>query len=242
MKRTRTLWMALVLCVAVSARAEKQPNYHFMSVNANLPYSTLLRSTLEPTRLDVQPWLGSAPAVGIGYHLYKNHFTLDISGELEYGVYANRSGSNIAIGATTVPAGMVEMIQNLNVNIPIMFGAEFGRFMFRVGAGPSFCVYGTGARSEAGAKQYKVSRMPQLRCRAEIGAQVGKLVPMGEKQLARYYVAAYADYGVLNERPLQRKGSYADGVPYHICDESTADKVHNLTVGVKFTCLLDFSK
>jgi len=235
---------ALCICLLAAGmagakeKAEKTPVQHGLAVTAHLNYATLLRSTKEATRLDVNPWLGSAPGIGAAYHLTKGHFTFDLGGELEYGVYTNRSGSAIIIGATTIPGGTIEMIQNLNVNIPFMFGGEFGKFYFKVGAGPSFCVYGLGARTESGSKQYKVSRMPQLRCRAEIGGEVGA----SKNGMARYQLGAYADYGVLNERPIQRKGSYADGVPYHIADESTADILHNLSVGVRFTCLLDFTK
>lgn len=223
---------------AMAQESAKAPVQHNLLVSAHLNYVTLMRSSLEATRLDVNPWLGSAPGIGIGYHLYKNHFTFDVGGELEYGVYTNRSGSDIDFGYVTMPSGTIEMIQNLNINIPIMLGAEFGKFHFKLGAVPSLCVYGTGALTGEGSTQYKVSRIPQLRGRVEIGGQVGA----SSNGKVCYQLAGYGDFGVFNERPVQRKGSYADGVPYHIADESTADKVHNLTVGLRFTCLFNFSK
>ena len=233
----------LILCLIFTNLSWAQtPVKHFMTVNAALNHANLLRHTKEASRLDVNPWFGSAPAIGIGYRLYKNHFTLDIGGELEYGVYTNRSKSDITECSQTVGAGSTEMIQNLNVNVPVMLGAEFGRFFFKAGALPSLCVYGTGSMTAADARQYKVSRPLQIRGRFEIGGQIGKYVAYGEQKTARHYVSIYADYGVLNERPYQRKGSYMDGVPYHICDESTADIVNNLTIGIRYTCLLDFSK
>ena len=235
--KTKILAVAVCLLTAVTAFA-KAPYEHRMTVSAQLGYATMLRSTLETAPLDVRPWLGAAPAVGVGYQLKQGHFTFDLGCEMEYGVYTNRSRSAVTIGATTVPQGTTEMIQNLNINIPILFGGEWGKFYFKVGAGPSFCAYGTGSLTGAGAKAYKVSRVPQLRCHGEVGGQVGQ----SSDGMARYLLAAYADYGVLNERPLQRKGSYADGVPYHVSDESTADKLNGLHVGVKFTCVLDFSK
>lgn len=243
MKQTIKL-TALCICLLAAGMANAKENRervavkHNLAVTAHLNYATLLCGTKETTRLDVNPWLGSAPGIGAAYHLTKGHFTFDVGGEIEYGVYTNRSGSDITIGTVTIPSGTIEMIQNLNLNIPLMFGGEFGKFYFKVGAGPSFCVYGTGVRTESGSKTYKVSRQPQLRCRLEIGGEVGA----SANGMARYQLGAYADFGVLNERPIQRKGSYADGVPYHIADESTADILHNLSIGVRFTCLLDFSK
>ena len=229
---------ACLHATAQESSETKSAVQHSLMVGAQLNYASLMRSTMESSRLDVNPWLGSAPGIGVGYHLYKNHFTFDVSGEMEYGVYTNRSGSDIVMGSVTVPGGTTEMIQNMNVDFPVMLGAEFGRFHFKIGAVPSLCVYGTCARTEDGSTQYEVSRIPQLRGRMEIGGQVGA----SSDGKVCYQLAGYGDFGVLNERPMQRKGSYADGVPYHIADESTADKVHNLTVGLRFTCLFNFSK
>ena len=234
--RTLLLVCAFVSGTAAAYADTRTPAQHLMTVDVQAGYACTAGSTVEAMRLDVRPGWGVSPAIGLGYMLRKGHLLFNVGATVAYAVCTNRAGTDLILGTTSIARGTTDMTQSVTVSVPVMFGGEWSRVYFMGGLGPSVSVYDRMQRLDGG-RQYKVTRMPQLLFHSEVGGTLGA----SADGKARFMLAAYIHCGLLNERPVQRKGSYADGVPYYISDESTADIVTGLNVGVKFTCVLDFT-
>ena len=200
----------------------QQPLTHHLAVNAQVGYAALsCRVPPADQPQAVRLWQGVSPAIGISYSLGKSHFRFSAGVETDYAFLAASQ----------------EQLHSVNIFVPILFGGQWGRFFFLAGGGVSFGAFGRVQRTPD-QHPYSITRMPQLRCRGEVGAEVGASAD-GQ---TRFMLAAYMGCGLLNERPIQRKGPYADGVPYLICDESTAARLAPITLGVTFTCLFNLSR
>ena len=167
----------------------------------------------------------------------------------------NYSKEPIVIGNANVPQGMLELLGNGHVNIPTMIGGEFGKFYFKLGVVPSFnllngtTVIGPVLNSE-NPKPYENTNLMlyknpfQLFGRIELGGSFGNPTPYEDpiQPKARFYLGGYVDFGFTNDLPTNPRGSYSPRIPYAVSTQNMSDKVHQVSVGLKFSCLLNFAK
>lgn len=113
--------------------------HHFISVTAQVGYSTLLSSVDA-----VKPAPGVAPAIGVGYHFYSDHLILDVGVQGEFGYRTNKigdadlklpmidtEGEHFTMHARVTDCE--DICQSVGLNIPVLLGCEYGRFYFMAG-------------------------------------------------------------------------------------------------------------
>lgn len=251
-KKSFILLMAcLMLAGCLSAQ---HPTRHFISLTGGVGYVNTIRPN---PALPVYGIGGAGENIGVGYQLHHNHLTFGVGVELGHSMSCNVSLDEIPyVGYQPQPkveAGMTEALYNMDINIPIMLGGEFGHFYFKAGVVPSFSIYGKGAvfgpifnenpdvLDEIHA--YRYTRIPQFYGRFEIGGSFGNFTSFDDpsQPRARFYLGAYADLGFMKDKPKQDLGTYP-AVPYAISYQGSNDVSIPINIGLRFTCLLHVGK
>lgn len=250
MKRATLILLTICLLGIFNLNAQK-PVRSFLSLNGSLAYTGQLRSE---SHFDFKPYLGGSNNYGLGYQLYAYHFTFSIGAEIGASVVTNYSNEPITIGKKHYPEGMLELLGNGHFSIPTMIGGEFGKFYFKVGVVPSFNIL-NGATvlgpvlnpDNPSSYENPVKRLYQnpfqLFGRFELGGSFGHFTPFEnpEQPRARFYLGGYVDFSLTKDMPVVSRGTYSRTVPYGISDEGYQDILHQLSVGLRFTCLLNFA-
>lgn len=231
---------------------------NFMYVNGSLGYSGQMRAK---SNFNFQPFIGGCDNIGLGYQLYANHFTFSIGAEGGATVMTNYSDEEIVnYYNNNIPKGMLELIGNTHVNTPIMLGGEFKKFYFKVGVVPSFNLLNAATiigpvLNPDNPQTYEITKKVlfknpiQLYGRFEIGGSFGKFTPFEDfaQPTARFYLGGYVDFGFTNDTEKNWKngnegrGHYGS-IPYACSYEGFNDVVHQFSVGLRFTCLLNFAR
>ena len=227
---------------------------HFLSLTGSDAYMNSIRP--QPA-CDVLTLGGVGGTLGVGYQLHHNHFTFNVGLEFENSLLCNMATNNITFGPErVVNKGTTELLLNVNMNIPIMVGGEFGHFYFKAGVVPTLNVFGAGAIIGVASRSnpqiidvqdiatYRYMKIHQIYGRFEIGGSFGNFTPFdnSEQPRARFYLGAYMDMGLMKDRPKQAVGSYADYVPYAISNEGYNDVAIPVNIGLRFTCLFHLGK
>ena len=249
-KSTLTLFAVCLLCF-FNLSAQKTVR-NFFSVNVSLAYTGQMRFE---SNYNFKPFMGGSDNIGIGYQLYANHFTFSLGAEIGASVITNYSGEPITIGKKHIPEGMLELLGNGHVSIPTMIGGEFNKFYFKMGVVPSFNILNAATiigpvlnpdnpHSYETTKKFLFRNPFQLYGRFEIGGSVGKFTPFEDpdQPKARFYLGGFVDFGFTKDMPRVSRGSYAHRIPYAISDQGYLDKVHQFSVGLRFTCLVNNGK
>jgi len=252
-KKSSLLLAIICLFGIFSLNAQRNKVKSFMYVNASMAYAGQTRAS---SHYDFKPYLGTNDNLGIGYQLYVNHFTFGIGAEFGGTIMMNYSNEGIHIDNKFIPKGMLELLGNIHFNTPVMLGAEFGKFYFKVGVVPSMNLL-NGATvlgpvlSQENPSYYehpqprRFKNPFQLYGRFEIGGSFGKFIPLDYpiQPKARFYLGGYVDFGFTNDTPAEARGVYdAQTTPYAISNEAFHDVLHQISVGLRFTCLLNFAK
>ena len=248
MKKKSTIILLAVCLFGVFSLTAQKPVRSFLSLNGSMAYTGQIRSE---SHYDFKPFLGGSDNFGIGYQLYAHHFTFSIGAEIGASVFTNYSNEPIK----KYPEGMLELFGNGHVSIPTMIGGEFGKFYFKVGVVPSFNIL-NGATvlgpvlnpDNPSSYDNPVKRLYQnpfqLYGRFELGGSFGHFTPFEdpEQPRARFYLGGYVDFGITKDMPVTSRGTFSSTVPYGISDEGYHDILHQMSVGLRFTCLLNFAK
>lgn len=237
------------------------------------------------------PGLGGGAFVGVGYELQYKHllFTVGLEGNYLY------TRSTMEDFSADVPMRDTEGddfigkhsfsdfkndCQAVNLNIPVMLGAQFGNIYFLAGVKPVVNIYGTSSAST------------NLTLTADYERYIGEFSNMDNHSLGSYYlenkdqnikfnfnanavfelgylfdpissetgydvkvskikyrIGAFAEYGMLNIHSNVSKGPLWQPVgggsvapsydlnPLYLADDAKGLKVHNFSVGIKFTVL-----
>lgn len=252
MNKKITLILLAVCLLGVFSLSAQKPVRSFLSLNASTAYTGQARFE---SHYDFKPFMGGSENFGLGYQLYAYHFTFSIGAEIGASVITNYSNEPITIGKKTMPEGTLELLGNGHISIPTMIGGEFGKFYFKVGVVPSFNIL-NGATvlgpilnpDNPSSYEDPVKRLYQnpfqLFGRFEIGGSFGHFTPFEnpEQPIARFYLGGYVDFGITKDMPVVSRGHFSRTVPYGISDEGYQDILHQLSVGLRFTCLLNFAK
>ena len=250
--------MAACIFGALNLSAQKDAIIHFLSVNSSIAYSSQMRVK---STIDFNPYMGGCENIGIGYQLYANHFTFSIGAEGGSTVMTNYSDKEFFNHYhKIIPEGTMELIGNLHVNIPVLLGGEFNKFYFKVGVVPSFNLL-NGATiigpvmnpdnptTYENTKKVRFKNPVQLFGRFEIGGSFGSFTPFDDpiQPLARFYLGGYVDFGFTNDTEKKWKDGnegrgYYGNIPYACSYEGFNDVVHQFSVGLRFTCLLNFAR
>ena len=248
--------MMMACLMAVGCLNAQHATRHFVSITSGFGYVNTIRPN---PALPVKGLGGATENIGVGYQLHHNHLTFGVGVEYDNSISCNVSQEEIAyIGYQPMPhieKGMTEMLHNMNINIPIMLGGEFGKFYFKAGVVPAFSVYGKGAVigpafnensvvwDKEDIQSYRYTRIPQIYGRFEIGGSFGSFTSFDDpnQPRARFYLGAYADCGIMKDKPKQTF-SYYPVVPYAICYNGSFDMSIPINVGLRFTCLLNVGK
>lgn len=256
MKKKSTLILMIICVLGVfSLSAQKGTARLFLAVNRSLGYAGQERFS---ANLDVTPFVGVVDNVGIGYQLYANHFIFSVGLEAGTTLMSNISKSDIYDDhhEDLVPQGTLETVGNAHFNIPLMIGGEFGKFYFKTGIVPSFNLINGGVVfgpvfNEHNSTMFGVLdiiryKNPfQLFGRFEIGGSLGKFTRFDdlEQPKARFYLGGYVDFGITKDVPSKHCGHYySHRTPYTVSSEGILDNVHQLSVGLRFTCLINIAK
>ena len=150
MRRGVSILFLTLICVCASAQTRLNPElYNFISLHGDLGYSALLHNIPE------QPAAaGMNTNIGADYRLLYNHFLFSLGVEGMYELNVNR----IAKVDESIPMKDTEgqifdmhvrvdkardLSHMVNLNIPVLFGGEWGRFYFMVGPKVSMSFYGS---------------------------------------------------------------------------------------------------
>ena len=250
-KRSTLIFLAVCLLSIFSLSAQKTVR-NFFSVNASLAYTGQMRFE---SNYNFKPYMGGSNNYGIGYQLYANHFTFSLGAEIGASVITNYSGEMITIGKKDIPEGMLELLGNGHVSIPTMIGGEFKKFYFKMGVVPSFNILNAATiigpvlnpddpHAYETTKKLLYKNPFQLYGRFEIGGSLGHFTPFEDpaQPKARFYLGGFIDFGITKDMPRYSRGSYAKKIPYAISDQGYLDKVRQVSVGLRFTCLINCSK
>ena len=149
-KRSSIIVVLALLCACASAHTRLTPELtHFVSLHGDLGYSALLHS------IPNQPAAaGLNTNIGVDYRLYYNNFLFSLGVEGMYDLNANR----ISHVDETIPMRDTEgqlfdmhvrvdkardLAHMVNLNVPVLFGGEWGRFYFLAGPKVSLNLYGS---------------------------------------------------------------------------------------------------
>lgn len=252
MNKKITLTLLAVCLLGVFSLSAQKPVRSFLSLNASTACTGQARFE---SHYDFNPFFGGSENFGIGYQLYAYHFTFSLGAEIGATVITNYSNEPIIIGLKYIPEGTLELLGNGHISLPVMIGGEFGKFYFKVGVVPSFnllngaTVIGPVLNPDdpsayESSNKYLYDNPFQLFGRIEIGGSFGHFTPFEniEQPRARFYLGGYADFGFTKDMPVSPRGSYARNVPYAISNQGYKDILHQIQVGLRFTCLLNFAK
>lgn len=142
-----------MLCLAYSVlgyaftrlNADKE---HYVTVNANLGYSTLLNSIPDQKAIP-----GMDAELGVGYRIFHNDFLFATGLGLSYNLYVNEQkmiDTHIDMLDTegdpfkmhVYVSHCKDMTHAVNLNLPLLVGGEWGRFYFLVGPKVAYTVFG----------------------------------------------------------------------------------------------------
>lgn len=152
MKRTITIGLLALVCLCAGAHTKLTPELvSFISLHGDVGYSALLH-----TMPDQKTASGFTPTIGADYRVYYNNFLFSFGVEAMYQVNTFAvSPFNDTIPMLDTEGNEFRMIAQvdkprdlthmLNINIPILFGGEWGRFYFMVGPKVSLNIYGAGS-------------------------------------------------------------------------------------------------
>lgn len=249
MKRKRNITLLTVCFLLAGSLSAQHATRDFIYLTANTGYSSLSRPQ---SAYKVTCPGGINDGIGLGFQMHHNHFTFSIGAEYYNNILSNVSAEEIH----EVPKGMTEILHDINLNIPILIGGEFGKFYFKTGILPSFNLYGEGIVVGPAFNDHSVvwdtkdmisvryNHTFQLFGRFELGGAFGTFTPFDYpiQPRARFYLGGYVDFGFLNYKVKQYQGSYSDKIPYVACNEAADDKVFPFSVGLRFSCLFNVSK
>ena len=286
------LIVCLTLCCALASAYTKlsSDTYHFLTFHGDLGYSALLH-----TMKGIKTSTGWNANFGFDYRLYHNDFlfSIGVEGMYEQNFHLiNQLDFTIPMRDTegdvfdmhvhvNAPLDMANMVY---VNVPVLFGGEWGRVYFLVGPKVSINLYGSTSTKASITTYGEYERyyddfhdMPNhqftdlqmgsgtlplkwnlnLLAHAEVGARVSHMYKHRsfriDPDMVRVYLAAYADFGVLNLRSSQGGDPAFDyretdqGVqffvqPLLLSSLSGGAVFRNLNVGVKFTMAFQLPK
>jgi hypothetical protein len=252
MNKKSTLLLLAVCLFGVFNLSAQKPVRHFLSLNASTASTGQIRLT---SHYNFSPFFGGSENLGIGYQLYANHFTFSIGTEIGASVITNYSKEPITIGKKTIPEGTLELLGNGHMNFPVMIGGEFNKFYFKVGVVPSYNILNAATiigpvlnpedpHPYNTTKKLLYQNPFQLYGRFEIGGSIGHFTPFEDtdQPRARFYLGGFVDFGITKDMPKVSRGSYKNRIPYAISDEGYQDVLHQIQIGLRFTCLLNFAK
>lgn len=136
-------------CVGASAFTRLSPEtYHFLSLHGDLGYSALFH-----TIPNQQPATGMNANIGFDYRLNHNNFLFSIGVEGMYELNANRLDEHDEVILMRDTEGDIfnmhvhvdksrDLAHLANLNIPLLFGGEWGRFYFLAGPKLSLNLWG----------------------------------------------------------------------------------------------------
>lgn len=205
--------------------------------------------------------LSAGIQLGVGYRFMYNSFLLSTGVEGHYGNFRmyNDSLTNLLQMSGETKLNAVDIMHSGYVNVPLMIGAEVGHFYFQ--AGPKLSVNICPDKSNnlvlkmddgrhlldtvlAGYDPATVQFRPQLYACAEIGCRLGTIykqtgadVPYSK---VRYYLTAYAEYGVLNSYKHYETSPRSQGM-FHL-PYTVNPRINNLFVGLRFTVAFEMAK
>jgi hypothetical protein len=250
-KKLTLILLAACLFGIFSVSAQK-PVRSFFTINSSIASAGQTRFE---SHYNVGSFVGGGYNLSLGYQLYAYHFIFSIEAEAGATVLTNYSKEAIKNGNNVIPQGMLELLGNGHVNIPTMIGGEFGKFYFKLGVVPSFnllngaTVIGPVLNKENPEPYENTNLMLyknpfQLFGRIELGGSFGKPTPYEDpiQPKARFYLGGYIDFGFTKDLPTEPRGSYSSRMPYAVSIQNMSDKVHQVSVGLKFSCLLNFAK
>ena len=252
MNKKRTLVLLAICLLGIFSVSAQKPVRSFFTINSSIACTDQTRFE---SQYNVGPFFGGGYNISLGYQLYARHFIFSIEAEVGATVVTNYSKEPITIGHKNIPQGLLELLGNGHVNIPTMIGGEFGKFYFKLGMVPSFNLL-NGA-TIIGPVLNKENPMPyestnlmlyknpfQLFGRIELGGSFGRPTPYEDpvQPKGRFYLGGYVDFGFTNDLPTKPRGNYSPSIPYAVSIQNMSDKVHQVSVGLKFSCLLNFAK
>ena len=252
MNKKTTLILLIFCLLGISNLNAHKPVKNFLAVKGSL--AGTFQSRFE-SQYNVCPFFGGSLNVGLGYQLYAYHFIFSVEAEVGASVFTNYAKEQIINGNAKIPQGTLELMGNGHVSVPTMIGGEFGKFYFKIGVVPSFNLL-NGATvigpvlNEEDPKPYESKSLMlyqnpfQLFGRFEIGGSLGQFIPYYEykQPIARFYLGGYVDFGLTRDLPTVPRNSYGLRMPYAVSNENMSDNVHQFSVGIRFTCLLNCAK
>ena len=250
-KKSTLILLAICLLGVFNLSAQKKVR-SFLSLNTSTSCTSQMRFE---SHYNFKPYWGGSENIGIGYQLYANHFTFSIGTEIGATVMTNYSNETIKIGKKTIPEGTLELLGNGHLHFPVMIGGEFKKFYFKLGVVPAYNILNAATiigpvLNPENPHPYKTTKKLlyqnpfQLYGRFEIGGSFGKFIPFEdpEQPKARFYLGGFVDFGITKDMPKVSRGSYKNRIPYGISDQGYQDVLHQLSVGLRFTCLLNCAK
>ncbi len=139
----------LLWCVSIGAYTRLTPEtYHFVSLHGDVGHSALLH-TVE----GMKPSTGFNGNLGVDYRLFHNNFIFSVGVEGMYELNVNSMDEmDVSIPMMDTEGELFDMhvhvdksrdlAQMVNLNIPLLFGGEWGRFYFMVGPKVSLNMWG----------------------------------------------------------------------------------------------------
>lgn len=150
LKRIVFIVCMLLSCVGANAFTPlTNETRHFVSLHGDLGYSALLHSIQGQ-----KPAAGMNTNIGLDYRLFHNNFLFSVGVEGMYELNANQLDKlDVSIPMLDTEGDRFDMhvlvdksrdlTHMANINVPILFGGEWGRFYFLVGPKLSLNLYGS---------------------------------------------------------------------------------------------------
>lgn len=145
----------MLICAGVNAQTDLTPDLrHFIFANVDAGYSALLHTIKQ-----YPASAGMNANIGVGYRLYYNHFLFSAGVEGAYQLNTNNiNDQDFSISMRDTEGDVFDMhvlvnkswdrTHMVNLNIPLLFGGEWGRLYFMIGPKVAINMYGSAA-SEA---------------------------------------------------------------------------------------------